>query len=381
MVRASFDEAGVETKNLLESLETLLDAQFQNVLTTHSQNQKELLAKFDENQHQTLTKQASINQAILSVQKMQMDNWRHQPTGMRQLGRDQKRTFASIQRLNDTVAKAADLDNLSALVTQSLSISHGARQLEQKGRNIFFLGERQDQIMAYLLPFQDNINFAIDYAISQHPDEVSTDDAEWLRSEFEHLIGSASQELALQYRNSTATSLDHWSYPGDNVGVFKSAKRKHRSPIAWAPPTTLQHDDDHRPESMSRNRAKYSQQKISVPTASGEVTVSLPIRRRPIKAPEGLDEVALYYTAEHNRSKFQIRARFLRVFQHASQPSIRAHLNVFVEVENMSKLYFDLMKNGSLVEIDDALRKGTISPFYNDLEGDNLLLYVSIYTR
>ncbi|OAK99165.1 hypothetical protein IQ06DRAFT_223842 [Phaeosphaeriaceae sp. SRC1lsM3a] len=381
MVRASFDKAGVENKNLLESLETRLDAQFQNVLTTHGQNQKELLAKFDENQHQTLAKQASINQAIFSVQKMEMDNWKHQHTKMRQLGRDQKQTSASIQSLNQTVAKAADLDSLSALLKKSLSISHRARQSEQKGRYISFLGESPDQIMAYLLPFQDNINFAIDYAISQYRDEVSIDDAEWLRSEFEHLIGSASQELALQYRNSTATSLDHWSYPEDKVGVFKSAKRKRKGPLAWAPPTTLQHDDYHRPESLSRKCAKYSQQDILVPTARGEVTISLPNRRKPIKAPRGLDEVALYYTAEQIRSKFQIRARFLRDLQHARQPRICAHLNVFVEVENIIEVYVELMENGSLVEIDDALRKGTISPFHNDSGGYNFLLFVSIYIR
>ncbi|KAH7392063.1 hypothetical protein DE146DRAFT_766096 [Phaeosphaeria sp. MPI-PUGE-AT-0046c] len=272
----------------------------------------------------------------------------------------------------------------AALIKQSLSLNHGAGQAEQSGREIYFLGARSDQILAYLLPFQDDLDFAIDYVISQYSEDISIGDADWLRSESERLVSSASQEKALQYPNSTATPLDQWSYAEDIVEYLKSATRPHRTIKSYRTLTTLKEDDDDDcSDSVPLQCTKRSQRAWLVSTNSGQIKLSFPNHRNKIKAPRGIDEVGFSYTAKHNHSTWQIRARFLRRLNYASKPRICAHLHVFVQVDFNSSTgtYGELLEMGTVSEIDAALRAGTISPFCIDGDGDNMLLWHASYAR
>jgi hypothetical protein len=353
-----------------------LDAQHQSVLTVQNQNQQVLLSKLEQNQQQRLKTQDTIHETMLSVQLMQKDILSRQNNTAVLMSRDQKRTSASIRRLSHTVAKAADLETLSVLVKQSLLLDHCVGQAEESDRQVFFLGERQDHIMAYLIPFQDDIEFAIDYINSQYPEEVSKSDAEWLRSEFGHLISSSSQEKASQYPTSTATPLDRWSYPEDTVEYLKRTQRQYKVRGAQARSLAFDHD---RPQWVSQKRTTNAQRVCSVSTESGQINVSVPNRQKSTKTPWGLNDVGLCYMATQNRSTVQVRARFLQNLHQTSQPKTFVQLNISVLVDVKTWLVcLDLMKKGTLPEIDEALRKGAISPFHMNTDGDNILLRVSV---
>jgi hypothetical protein len=78
----------------------------------------------------------------------------------------------------------------------------------------------------------------------------------------------------------------------------------------------------------------------------------------------------------------KVQARFWRELCYASRPRIHAQLNAFVQVDiNVESIYGRLFEDGSLAEIDEALRTGTISPFHLNQTDTNLCLFVSIHTH
>lgn len=74
-----------------------------------------------------------------------------------------------------------------------------------------------------------------------------------------------------------------------------------------------------------------------------------------------------------------VQARFLRDLSYASQPRLHAQLNIFTQVKNEDCMrnHHEIFAFGTMAEIDDALREGTISPFLVDDNGHNLCLFVS----
>ena len=76
-----------------------------------------------------------------------------------------------------------------------------------------------------------------------------------------------------------------------------------------------------------------------------------------------------------------VHARFLRNLSYASQPRLYAQLNAFTQVTYAGQYgaYLELLKLGTVAEIDNALREGTISPFHVDEYGDSSCLYVSTF--
>lgn len=279
---------------------------------------------------------------------------------------------------NASKAMMSSLDKISADVKQLLQLKNDSAQVRKSGRDIFFLGERRDQIMAYLLPLKDNLDVAMQYLMSQHGEDVSTSDVEWLRSEFKHLIDSAAQEKAARYSTSTATPIDEWSYTEDTIAYLRntSTKRKTR-----AFPDSLDSSEkfDHSRPDWLQTRSKRFQRTWSIPTASGEMEISLPDHGKKAKDAHSLDEVALCCKLEQNRTIFVISARFLRDLTYASRPRICAQLNVFTELNyNGLNRYFDIMSTVTLAEFVAALQTGEISPFHLNEIGWNVCLHVSL---
>jgi hypothetical protein len=384
-VQQSFRQVELDIGDLFRAHESKLDAHHQDMLAAQTHCQQTLASKFDSAQQRVSAKQDSHQQILSSVQSTQLDVLGRQDTMLRVTTRTQKQMCTMMQKVTRADTRASrvsktimdSLDNISNDIKQ-LHLVKSSTKAQQSGRDIFFLGPRQDQILAYLLPMKDDLDFAIDYIISQQSDEVAPNDAEWLRSEFKNLLGSAAQENALQYSDSTATPFDQWSYPEDTVGFMDSTKRKRKAHESWESEVPRKKDARLRPEWIQK-QAKQPQQIRSIPTASGSMEVSLPNRRTSKKYPKGIAEVGLCYTLKQNHSSLKIRARFLRDLTYASRPRIYAQLNVFVEV-GYNPVYGELVKDGTLAEVDTALRKGIISPFHIHNDGTNFLLYVSFFS-
>jgi hypothetical protein len=385
-VQQSFRQVGLDIGDLFRVHESKLEARHQDVLATNTHHQQTLISKLDTNRQHLSAKQDNHQQILTSVRRTQLDVLDRQDTVMRVTTRTQKQMCTMMQKVTRADTRASrvsktimdSLDNISNDIKQLQLSKKSSRKAQQSGRDIFFLGPRQDQILAYLLPMQDDLDFAIDYIISQQSDEVLPSDAEWLRSEFKHLVGSAAQEKALQYPDSTATPLDQWSYPQDTVGFMNSTTRERMAYGSWESEVPRKKDARLRPEWL-RNRPRQPQQVRSVPTASGSMKISLPERRISTTDPQGTGEVGVCYTIKQNRSSFEIRARFLRDLTYASRPRLYAQLNIFVEIDN-NYFYSRLFANGTMAEVDDALRKGIISPFHIDKYGDSPLLFVSLFS-
>lgn len=158
----------------------------------------------------------------------------------------------------------------------------------------------------------------------------------------------------------------------------REAKRKYRSLSRQHSYTTLEPDDLDPSQWVSRKRPKFAQRDLAIPTDSDTMIVSLPNHQKTFRVAKDLVEVGLCYTAKGGRSTKQIRARFFRDLHYASQSRIYAHLDVFVIFEGSVRgTYRSLFRSGSLSNIDEALRKGVISPFHVHKNGFNLFLFVS----
>jgi hypothetical protein len=130
----------------------------------------------------------------------------------------------------------------------------------------------------------------------------------------------------------------------------------------------------------SRKDSKQSRQTWSISTASGDVQISLPNQLAPTRNPQRIQEAGLNFTFAQNRSTLEVRARFFRDLTYASQSRICAQLNVFVKVDDRTtSICSEMIRRGTIPEIDAALRNGIISPFYLDWWGNNIFLYVSTF--
>jgi len=231
--------------------------------------------------------------------------------------------------------------------------------------------------MNYLLPLQDDLDHAIDYLISHHTQEISTRHAERLRSEFAHLVDSATQEKAARHPGSTATSIDQWSYPGNAIEAL--INQPEREAVGPSQPSSTNCGTVEITATRPRKPQKSRNRTWEVQTDSGVLRISLPHAQQSSRGPNDVDEVGVSYTLVQNRSSLLIDARFLRELCYVSQPRVHAQLYVFTQVcyQDIIFIYNELFEHGTLAEIDDALRAGTISPFHVDEEGDNMCLFVS----
>jgi hypothetical protein len=236
VVEQGFRKAGLQTDDLSKTLAAKLDTPFQTMLVPYSSNQRTMMATLDTNRQSILANQNDHQRALWPVQHIQVAVLSRQNKSRRVAVRTQKQTSSILQTVKRAEASALDasqkttvsIDNLAADIRQLISLSSGSACAKRSGREIFFLGERQDRIMAYLLPLQDDMKSTIHSLVLQHSDNISSYDAEWLLSEFEHLIGSAAQEKAAGYPRSSAKSSDQWLYPQDTVGYLRNTTKERK---------------------------------------------------------------------------------------------------------------------------------------------------------
>jgi translation initiation factor 1 (eIF-1/SUI1) len=238
VVRQGFSQAGLQVDDLSKALTAKLDTQHQETLAAHTDQQRVLTSKFDAQESMHIANHDKQQRAIADLHCSQTTMVSRQDTSICIAKRTQKQTTAIIRTLHRADTRAtenskktmANLDDIAADMKQLLSMHGAAGQRPQSDREISFLGEHADKIMQYLLPFEDELDDAIDSLISMGGKDISTSHAEWLRLEMHRMIDSAAQEKALQHPSSTATSIDEWSYAEDTVGFLKDRPRKRKAP-------------------------------------------------------------------------------------------------------------------------------------------------------
>jgi hypothetical protein len=371
VVRQGFERAALQ----VEYLSAKRDTQHQDELALQGAHQQGLIS--------TLHANYSSNQrALVSIHRTQADVLNHHRASRRIATRTQKQTSLILRKLNSADERAiavsnkttASLHTIAADIKQLLSLSDNSARIHRGVREIIFLGDHQDMIMAYLSPLQHDLPSAIKSLISQHGEDIPLDGAEWLVSEFKRLVGSAAQETAACYTGSTAKSFDQWFYPKDVVGYRRHKTKKGTAYRSQDMSDVHEHDGHTRSDLWLRKRSKRSDRTWHTSMPSGDIVVSLPTD----KDPQDLQEVGLRCNVTQNSSRFEIHARFLRSAASASTPTICAQLNVFTEVKVESD-WRHLFRKGGIMEIDSALRKGIISPFFVDTYGDNICLHVSSF--
>jgi hypothetical protein len=398
-MRTGFDQLGIQVDASANTVVAKLDSQQQATITLaanhrkhvtqNNQDHQSLLTKLDGFHTQQLACHDAGTQAMSSVQSTLSDVLGRQRKATHLSEHTQKQTTTVLRTLKRTdmrVAKASKtqigmLSDVATGVKTLLSLSNDcAVQVQQSNRTIFFLGERQDKILLWLLLLQDDLIPAIDNFVSQHGKEVSIPHAYLLRSEFENLVKSAKVESAAQIPRSGAKSIDQWSYPENTVGYLKDRKRK-RSVNGPFESTRLAQNEEEEERAMLRPHKvrKYRNRAWTITTPSGIVKVALP-SSSPAKTPaRHMEEVSFSSALTQGQTSVAIHARFLRDMAYARCLRQYTQLNVFTTVgDEIDDAYDTLFTTGTIEDVDLALRKGIISPFHIDSDGDNVCLDVSI---
>jgi hypothetical protein len=195
---------------------------------------------------------------------------------------------------------------------------------------------------------------------------------DWLHHEFNHLVSSAAQEEAARHAKSSATSLDRWHYSEETMPHHSVA------------PGRVIRDSNTNSDNQEEN---YANLYLSAPiiagrlaytqtTPFGSLRIQSPRRAFRAKLKRPNNEASFTFTCGIGQSVHAIHAHFLRNVASASNPGLCAQLSVFTLAESETH-YNKLFASADVEEIDDALRRGIISPYEINREGRNLCLYVS----
>ncbi|KAH8704622.1 hypothetical protein GQ44DRAFT_508213 [Phaeosphaeriaceae sp. PMI808] len=409
-VRDCFDQISLQFDDLSKAITDKLDSQYQDRIARHGHYQQNivsvcdvnhakqmsksddhqtaLFSKLDTNQRQVMANNEAHKRAFSTMQRTQANVLSRQDTANRVARRTQKQTHSIIQKLNNADVRAAkenkkinaSLDSITTNMKMLMSSTSSSVRMRQNGREIFFYGERPDKIMAYLLPLQDNLELAIDCLITEHGKDISISHVEWLRSEFDHLVASASQEKAAQHPHSSATPFDDWIYPDFTNGPPKEGRMNQTRDETQNSKDVAEIGLGDRTRLRNRKHSRKTDRRWSIETPSGDIVISLPYPRKATRNLQGFEEVGFSFKAELASTAFTIQSRFLRNLSYASQPKICAELNIFTEGPEFEvKNAIKLCEYGTLEDLYFALRTGDVSPFYISHTGFNALFFFAIY--
>jgi hypothetical protein len=370
-----------------QTLVASLDAQRRDVQKAQGSHQRTLTSTINHNHQQQIRKskdhQKALTSKIDSNQRRVMGNINrsnHLAVRNYQQSSDiARKVDTASQLLTAQLHQTTDMFSTISAQFQRLEISRSGSsvRLRQRGRDIYFLGEHTNMIMAYLLPLQDNLERAVNYILSHHGEDVSVDDARRLQSEFQHLVDSAAQERAAQHPDSDARSFDQWSYPEDTVGYLKADPQNPDDPFSPRSHNSLTRRTRRPNAGVHQKRSKRANRAWSMKTPSGDIRISLPNHKSGSRNTQVNDEFGFSCSLELGQSTYVIDARFLRDLACATQPRVCAQLNVSVIMEYEFHMYDRLIETGSIEEIDTALRKGVISPYHTASDGLSHCLWVS----
>ncbi|CAN9377660.1 unnamed protein product [Alternaria alternata] len=237
-------------------------------------------------------------------------------------------------------------------------------------RDVFFFGERRDMIMAYLLIVKPHLEVALANLFNDGISTFPPHYISWLQSEYENLIASAAQEEATKHPQSTATSLDRWHYSEETKSRHLTTPRRVIGQSKIRSTTQEAHYANlYLSTPAIAHKSSYTH---TTPFGSLRLQTSRRASRSKLRRPD--EEASFTFTCGIGRSLHAIHAHFLRNASGPSNPRLCAQLSVFTLAESETH-YNQLFASASAHEIDDALRKGVISPYEINREGRNLCLY------
>ncbi|KAI4696007.1 uncharacterized protein J4E88_000178 [Alternaria novae-zelandiae] len=237
-------------------------------------------------------------------------------------------------------------------------------------RNIFFFGERRDMIMAYLLLVKPHLEAAFRNLLTDGIERFSPHYVDWLRYEFDYLVASASQEEATRHRGSSAASFDRWHYSEETMPHhYRASERAIEESNTSSDTPEADYANLYLSAPVIAGQRAYTQT-----TPFGSLRIQSPRRAVKAKFKRPNNEASFTFTCGIGQSVHAIHAHFLRNAANASNPGLCAQLSVFTLAESETH-YNKLFASAGVEEIDDALRRGVISPYEINREGRNLCLY------
>lgn len=245
------------------------------------------------------------------------------------------------------------------------------------GNVVHYIGESRDMVLAYLLPLCAQLDVAIDIILTQKPTRIPPCSIIKLQSRFQHLLASAAQEEAARHPMSTASSFDRWFY-----GLGKRATRKRMSIMSKDySRITCNSDPDEIPiaPKIQKLHEQSSLTTVAVEIDFGVIRISVPSYDDISKSKDEPSEARLTFIPRSNKSSLLVDIQFVEFPEQQAQPKLHVQLNAFnvVDLAKYDQLYRSLFRDGSIKEVDSALRLGKVSPYHVSICGINLCIYVS----
>lgn len=321
------------------------------------------------------------------------------------LGRLKSKTDAALKRQSNAIhAQVQSIATVSASVTNANHVSQrehkktrdelsqgqskildrlvqidlkGTPQLKpavKSGKKILFVGESPEALLNPLLLLREHLRSAILKAVSRDR-QPSPDPLYRILSEVEHLQASVLQEAAAFIPGSSATPFDDWTYTGSSVGAKGALVPK--IALQWPHSHTIGDGACQR----SSSRSLVARKTLFLQTPVGELKVfhSAP---DPDSDACGSEETGFLFVPSPAISSSAVGAWFLKMPGDAPEPRFYTQLNAFCVVpeEYVDRQYGRLFSRGTIEQIDTALRRGGISPYHVDNDGDPQCMLVSCFS-
>ena len=233
--------------------------------------------------------------------------------------------------------------------------------------------------MMPLLLCQSGIQSAILKLISQHSELVPTDYVHWLKSEFDNLVASATQEAAAMSDGSTATSFDEWDYLQEGMSFLSGRSTKRKAPFQEDTPILGRCTARRDAETSPRKRLKSNEtQSFFFDLAVGRLQVTVPCRSTTSEKRSSYHEasqVGFSFMPKTEICSTFLAGKFAKVIDAELEPRLYVQLNAFV-LSQISELHLDLLSYGTVQDVDSALRAGKISLYELDEYHGNICFFV-----
>ncbi|KAI9888767.1 MAG: hypothetical protein M1814_006461 [Vezdaea aestivalis] len=274
------------------------------------------------------------------------------------------------QKIIDTV-KSEICDLNKQISTNPLSSS------PKTARQIHLIGECQKSSLISLLLFENELHRAFVHILSRYSTTVTPQQLRWLQSEFESLKDSATQELAALSPGSTARSFDRWTYSHGAVGFSSTPVRGH-------PPSlkSVYGDEDEDPMiedekldiAVQRKRLPSDYNSFLLRYADVDLRMMFLRSQNNSTGTVDLEEAGISFVPTNSAYATAVAVHFVKSMKDSIEPRLYAQINTFTVAKYPMK-HLNLIANGTIQEVDDAFRKGEISPYHAYGDGRNICLY------
>ena len=338
LVEQHIAQSATQTKDITRLISTkcdVLEEQSQVQMKAHTTSQQLVVAGLDRNERTLTTLRGSMKALVI---------------GQRQAKRTRENEKHTLSHNHTAVmSKLEEIQN-----AQYASTSTTRDTL----RNIYVYGEEPDMLVGYLRVVTREFETVVDHLALNGGNSVCSESARLIRTELHSILGSAGQELLREFTDHPVKSTDKWLYSEDH---FKSSGKKPMSRrLAWPAKS-------HRAHGFTSGAARAgealqregpSRGTFDFPTPTGHFRMQVPQKRSgPDVSHEQQRRLELTFTGTDNQPfrKFAVEFMYQRSM-------LTVHLNVFTQCPDGRA--YDVVRRGSIAQIDAALRNGTISPYH-----------------